>query len=417
VFSSMAVDLTLANFIPLFAGERVDLLPEGPGVEALAEAIGRSPGFAMIKITPTHLALLNASLSPEEAAASTGTLVIGADNLLAEPTRFWESNAPGVRLLNEYGPTETVVGCSLYEIPAGQHPEGRIPIGRPITNLTMYVLDAAMQPLPAGVPGELYIGGVGVARGYLGRPALTAEKFVPDPFAAPGDRLYRTGDRARFLEGGDIEFLGRIDFQVKIRGYRIEMGEVESVLAAHPSVRDALVMAREDQPGDRRLVAYVVPEPGTAAGEHVLRDALRERVPEYMVPSAFVFLPELPAGTTGKVDRRQLPAPEYASAEYVPPRTEAEETLAAIWADVLGVEQVGAPDHFFERGGHSLLIMRLIGQVRSAFGVELSIRTVFAMPTLEAMANEVERLVYEDILAMPDDEVLAGHGPDAGGEG
>ncbi|MBW3654864.1 MAG: amino acid adenylation domain-containing protein, partial [Gemmatimonadetes bacterium] len=416
VFSSMAVDLTLANFIPLFAGERVELLQEGPGVEALAEAIRRSPGFSMIKITPTHLSLLNASLTPEEAAGAAGTLVIGADNLLAEPTLFWQSSAPGVRLLNEYGPTETVVGCSLYEIPAGRHPEGRIPIGRPITNLTMYVLDAAMQPLPAGVPGELYIGGVGVARGYLGRPGLTAEKFVPDPFAAPGARLYRTGDRARFLEDGNLEFLGRIDFQVKIRGYRVETGEVESVLAAHPTVRDALVMAREDQPGDLRLVAYVVPEAGAEPGADALRDALRERLPEYMVPSAFVFMDAFPAGTTGKVDRRALPVPEYASAEYVAPRTEVEARLSEIWAEVLGVEQAGVRDHFFESGGNSLLVMRLVGQVRAAFGVELSIRSVFAGPTLEAMAAEVERLVYEDILAIPDDEVPGEYAPAAAGE-
>jgi amino acid adenylation domain-containing protein/non-ribosomal peptide synthase protein (TIGR01720 family) len=413
VFSSMAVDLTLANFIPLFAGTAVELLPEGPGVEALADAIRRSPGFSMIKITPAHLSMLNGILTPAEAAAAAGTLVVGADNLLAEPTHFWRDAAPGVRLVNEYGPTETVVGCSLYEIPAAGHAEGRIPIGRPITNLAMYVLDGGMRPVPPGVPGELYVGGVGVARGYLGRPGLTAEKFVPDPFGAAGSRLYRTGDRARFLEDGNLEFLARMDFQVKIRGYRIEMGEVESVLSAHPAVRDALVMAREDQAGDRRLVAYVVPQPGAAAGADALRDALRERLPEYMVPAAFVFLDAFPAGTTGKVDRRALPAPEYGSAEYVAPRTDVEASLAAIWADVLGVERVGAQDHFFDRGGHSLLIMRLIGQVRSAFGVELSIRTVFAQPTLEAMAADVERLVYEDILAMPDDEVAAEHAPAA----
>src|SRR3954453_3537067 len=193
VFSSMAVDLTLANFVPLFAGQPVELLPEGPGVEALAEALRQAPGYAMIKITPTHLSLLNQVLAPGDAARSGAPLVIGADNLQAEPTLFWREHAPGVRLLNEYGPTETVVGCSLYEIPPGRHTAGRVPFGKPIQNLTHYVLDARMQPVPVGVAGELYIGGIGVARGYLGRPGLTAEKFVPDPFAADaGTRLYRT---------------------------------------------------------------------------------------------------------------------------------------------------------------------------------------------------------------------------------
>ena len=404
VFSSMAVDLTLSNFIPLFAGERVELLPEGPGVEPLAEAIRRSPGYAMIKITPTHLALLNQALSPAEAAASTATLVVGADNLVAEPTLFWQRHAPGVRLLNEYGPTETVVGCSLYEIPPGRHEEGRIPIGRPIQNLTHYVLDARMQPVPVGVPGELCIGGVGVARGYLGRPALTAEKFVPDPFGAPGARLYRTGDRARFLAGGDLEFLGRIDFQVKIRGYRIEPGEVEGALVALPGVRHALAAAREDRPGDRRLVAYVVAaDPAAPPTAAELRDGLRKTLPEHMLPSAFVFLDALPVGSTGKVERAALPAPETADAgeAYLAPRTPVEETLAGIWAEVLGARRVGTRENFFELGGHSLLATRVVSRVRRAFGVELPLRAVFEAPTVGGLAERVEALWRAELPQLP----------------
>ncbi|HEX6911105.1 MAG TPA: amino acid adenylation domain-containing protein, partial [Longimicrobium sp.] len=395
VFSSMAVDLTLANFIPLFCGERVELLPEGPGVEALARAVRGAPGFAMIKITPTHLQLLNEALAPHEAAASAGTLVIGADNLLAEPTLFWQRHAPGVRLLNEYGPTETVVGCSLYEIEAGTHAEGRIPIGRPIHNITMYVLDGGMRPLPAGVPGELYIGGVGVARGYLGRPALTAEKFVPDPFAsAPGARLYRTGDRARFLDDGNIEFLGRVDFQVKIRGYRIETGEIESVLRAHGGVRDALVTAREDAPGDRRLVAYVVPEDSTVTVEG-LRQALRERLPEYMVPAAFVLLPDgIPVGSTGKVDRGTLPPPraeDHAAGDaYAAPTTEAERVLAALWEETLNVSPVGVDDDFFALGGHSMLAVRLMSRIRQRMEKELPLGALFERPTIRRLAPLLE---------------------------
>jgi amino acid adenylation domain-containing protein len=395
VFSSMAVDLTLANFIPLFSGGTVELLAEGPGVDALAEAIRRSPGYGMIKITPTHLALLNQALSPAEAAASTATLVIGADDLLGEPTRFWRVSAPGVRLLNEYGPTETVVGCSLYELPPGETPEGRVPIGRPISNLTMYVLDGAMRPVQAAIPGELYVGGVGVARGYLGRPALTADRFLPDPFAAtPGARLYRTGDRARFRGDGNLEFLGRVDFQVKIRGHRIETGEVEAVLASHPGVRFALVMAREDVSGDRRLAAYVVAGEEARPTPEALRAALRERLPEYMVPSAIVFLDAFPVGTTGKVDRAALPVPGAAAPGdgHVSPRTPVEETLAGIWAEVLRVERVGVDDNFFELGGHSLLATRVVSAVRAALAVELPLRALFEAPTVAALAARVEGL-------------------------
>ncbi|MBB4636057.1 non-ribosomal peptide synthetase [Longimicrobium terrae] len=394
VFSSMAVDLTLANFIPLFAGERVTLLPEGPGVEALAEAIRREPGFAMIKITPTHLALLNQSLAPQDAARAAGTLVIGADNLMAEPTLFWREHAPGVRLLNEYGPTETVVGCSLYEIPADRPAAGRIPIGKPIQNLTHYVLDARMAPVPAGVSGELYIGGVGVARGYLGRPGLTAEKFVPDPFAAqPGARFYRTGDRARWLPDGDLEFLGRIDFQVKVRGYRIELGEIEEGLKDHPAVRHAAVLVREDTPGDTRLVAYWVGD-GPADVES-LRAHLGERLPAYMVPAAYVRLDQLPLGRTGKLDRKALPAPEadaYSTRDYEPPVGEMEESLAEIWAEVLGIARVGRRDNFFELGGHSLLAITLLERMRQR-GLHAEVRTLFLSPVFADFAASTDQVV------------------------
>ena len=390
VFSSMAVDLTLANFVPLFAGQPVELLPEGPGVEALAEALRRAPGYAMIKITPTHLSLLNQVLAPGDAAGSAATLVIGADNLMAEPTLFWREHAPGVRLLNEYGPTETVVGCSLYEIPGDLHVEGRIPIGKPIQNLTHYVLDARMQPVPVGVAGELYIGGVGVGRGYLGRPGLTAEKFVPDPFAAQaGMRFYRTGDRARWLPDGELEFLGRIDFQVKVRGYRIELGEIEERLKEHPGVRHAAVLIREDVPGDTRLVAYWAGD-GPADVES-LRAHLGERLPQYMVPAAYVRLEQLPLGRTGKLDRKALPAPEgdaFARHGYEAPAGEVEEALAEIWAEVLGIERVGRWDHFFELGGHSLLAVRVISRVRQVLGVEVPLGEVFARPVLSDFARE-----------------------------
>ena len=239
VFSSMAVDLTITNLLPLFAGLPIRLLPEENAVEALADALRQKHGFGAIKITPVHLSLLTPLLTAEEARDAAHTLVIGADFLSAEPTVFWQDNAPNVRLMNEYGPTETVVGCSAYELPNGLHRNGAVPVGGPIQNLAFYVLDGRMQPVPVGMPGELYIGGVGVARGYLGRPGLSAEKFVPNPFGRSGERMYRTGDRARWLEDGNLLILGRTDNQVKVRGYRVELGEIEAVLRRHPDVAGA----------------------------------------------------------------------------------------------------------------------------------------------------------------------------------
>ncbi|HEX5870838.1 MAG TPA: amino acid adenylation domain-containing protein, partial [Longimicrobium sp.] len=414
VFSSMAVDLTITNLLPLFAGLPVRLLPEENAVEALAEALREKPGFGLIKITPVHLSLLTPLLTPDEARGAACTLVIGADFLNAEPTLFWQDHAPGVQLMNEYGPTETVVGCSAYLLPTGKHRAGPVPVGHPIQNIRFYVLDAHVEPLPVGLPGELYIGGAGVARGYLGRPGLTAEKFVPDPFADAGERMYRTGDRARWLRDGNLMILGRTDSQVKVRGYRVEPGEVEAALRGHPQVTAALAVVREDVPGDRRLVAYVV---GGAAPE-ALREHLRRTLPEYMVPSAFVPLESLPRTSTGKLDVRTLPAPEYRPAEerFVAPRTPVETALAEIWEAVLGVEGVGVNDDFFELGGHSLLIMRLLASVKATFGVDISIHDVFSRFTLEAMAAEIERVVYEVVNAMPETEAERRAGTQSEGE-
>ncbi|MEW5930969.1 MAG: amino acid adenylation domain-containing protein [Gemmatimonadota bacterium] len=412
VFSSMAVDLTITNLLPLFAGHPVRLLPEESPVEALADALRGKPGFGLIKITPTHLALLSPLLSAEEAQGAAKTLVIGADFLPAEATLFWQENAPGVRLMNEYGPTETVVGCSAYELPAGLHRAGAVPVGGPIQNLTFYVLDAHLEPVPEGVPGELYIGGVGVARGYLGRAELSAEKFVPDPFAGGGARMYRTGDQARWVGSGNLTILGRRDNQVKIRGFRVELGEVEATLRRVEGVRGCLAVVREDAPGDRRLVAYVVADP-EAMDPEALREHLRRSVPEYMVPSAFVRLDSLPQTTTGKFDPRSLPAPQYAASadRYVAPRTPAEEVLAAAWAEVLGLERVGVEESFFDLGGHSLLATRVVSRVREVFGVELPLRALFEAPTVAALAGRIEALRGAGAGAAPPVERVPRTGP------
>ncbi|HEX2202459.1 MAG TPA: amino acid adenylation domain-containing protein [Longimicrobium sp.] len=292
--------------------------------------------------------------------------------------------AGGAALWNMYGPTETTVWSTTERVAPGE----AITIGRPIANTRVYVLDARFRPAPVGVPGELCIGGDGVTRGYLGRPGMTAERFVPDPFAStPGARIYRTGDRARWRPDGRLEYLGRLDAQVKVRGHRIEPGEIESALLRHPSVRQAVVVARETAPGDVRLVAYLVAA-GEPAATGELRAHLRAGLPEYMVPSAFVWLDAIPLTKSGKVDRRALPAPDRdpSADAYVAPRDETEAGLAEVWAEVLGVSRVGATDNFFDLGGHSLLAVRLMSRVRQRFGRELPLGALFQRPTLAEFA-------------------------------
>jgi amino acid adenylation domain-containing protein len=392
VFTSLAVDLTVTSLLPLFAGRPVRMLPEESPVEALAQALRERPGFGILKLTPVHLGLLGGMLSPEELAAAGHTLVVGGEVLQAEATLFWQDHAPGVRVVNEYGPTETVVGCAAYVLPPGVHRRGALPVGGPIGNLRCYLLDAHGAPVPAGFPGELYVGGAGVGRGYLGRPGLTAEKFLPDPFAAGGARMYRTGDRARWLAGGSLVILGRADHQVKVRGHRVELGEIEAALLRHPAVADAVAGA-VGEGGQRRLAAWIVPAPGAPApASEALRAQLRRELPDFMVPQAFVFLDRLPLGSGGKVDRRALPAPEPGgeAAAYVAPRTGAERTVAEVFAQVLGVERVGAADDFFALGGHSLLVMHAWTHLRDRTGADLPLRALFESSTVEGLAAAVE---------------------------
>jgi amino acid adenylation domain-containing protein len=390
VFSSMAVDLTITNLLPLFAGRPVHLLPEESPVEALAAVLREAPGFGLIKITPIHLGLLSTMLAPGEMRTAAHTLVIGADFLSAETTAPWQEHAPGVRLMNEYGPTETVVGCSAYVLPPGRHRAGPVPVGRAIQNLAFHVLDPHGEPVPVGLPGELYIGGAGVARGYLGRPALTAAAFVPDPFAGGGRRMYRTGDRARWTDEGGLLILGRTDHQVKVRGYRVELGEVEAALRGVPQVRECIAAVREDRPGDRRLVAYVVAD-ARETGPGVLRAHLRARLPEYMVPDAFVVLDALPETSTGKLDRKALPAPAYprGMTGEDEPWNYVEVQLLQLWEELLGVQGIGPADNFFDLGGNSFLALRLFNEANRVLDCDLPVATLFSGGTVRHMAEAV----------------------------
>ncbi|MBV9926801.1 MAG: amino acid adenylation domain-containing protein [Acidobacteria bacterium] len=344
----------------------------------------------------TTTALLN------HVAGETPGAFAALDNLLfggeaADPRsvrRVLEAGPPR-RLVNLYGPTESTTACSWHLVASVEDDAPSVPIGRPVSNTRLYVLDAQLRPVPVGVAGELYVGGDGLARGYLNRPGLTAERFVPDPFSGePGARLYRTGDLARYLPSGEIDFVGRADNQIKLRGFRVELGEVESALALHPSVREAVVMAGENGDREKGLVAYVVAARGAAPAASELRTHLRERLPDYMLPSAFVRLECLPLTPNGKVDRRALPKPgardPEAQGDFEPPRTPDEEALAKIWSEVLGVGRVGVEDNFFELGGHSLLATQVVSRVHRDLGVELRLRSLFESPTLSGLAACVE---------------------------
>jgi amino acid adenylation domain-containing protein len=307
------------------------------------------------------------------------------------------------KLYNVYGPTETIID-STYRLCGEPGDLSSSPIGRPIPNARTYILDNALRPLPIGVAGHMHIGGVGLARGYLNRPDLTAEKFIPDPFSTElGARLYKTGDLARYLPDGNIEFLGRADHQVKIRGFRIELEEIEAALRQHPAVRQAAVLAREDAPGEQRLVAYVVAK----ATAEELRRSLRDKLPDHMVPAVFVLLDALPLLSNGKIDRRVLPGPDRARPEldkaFVAPRTPTEEKLAEIWARLLGIELVGIHDNFFDLGGHSLLATQTVSRMREAFDVEIPLRRLFEVPTVAGLAESIEaaRQAGQNLLAPP----------------
>ena len=326
-----------------------------------------------------------------EAFARLRYLIVGGDVLDPRTITRVLQRSPPQHLINGYGPTETTTFAITHEVRAVPAESTSIPIGRPISNTRIYILDRYGEPVPIGVMGEIYIGGAGVARGYLNQPTLTAERFVADPFAGvPDARMYKTGDLGRYLPDGTIEFLGRNDFQVKIRGYRIELGEIEARLAQHPAVREAVVLAREDG-GGKRLVAYCTMVPDVeAADAEALRRHLSAGLPDYMVPAAYVRLTAMPLTANGKLDRKALPAPEdgaYAARGYEAPVGEAEAQLARIWADVLGIARVGRHDNFFELGGHSLLALQLVARVAKAFGVPIPIAMLFEAPTVQDFAG------------------------------
>lgn len=397
VHSSVSFDLTVTSlYTPLLVGGTVELLPEDAGAQNLVTALQRTGGHGLVKITPSHLELLSRQVSPTRVPGMARVFVIGGENLLAESLQIWRDLAPDTRIINEYGPTETVVGCCVYEVQPQDPTSGPVPIGRPIANTSLYVLDPSLRPVSSGEIGELYVGGAGVASGYLNRPELTAERFLPDPFSGvPGATMYKTGDLSRYRADGILEYLGRIDDQVKIRGYRVELGEIEAALAAQPKVRSCTVLAHEDEFGVKQLLAYVVTRGDGKPDAAELRSFLKERIPGYMIPAHFVFLDALPLTPNGKVDRKALPpwTGVTAGAEKGgKPRTQTEQALAAIWCNLLKRDTVGVDDDFFDLGGDSMGGIGLLIQIKSTFGVDLELAGLFDQLQLSTLAKAIDNL-------------------------
>ena len=382
-------------FAPLATGARLVLAR--PGEQSDAAALVRTlrdEEITLVHFIPSMLQVFVAE-DGLEACTSLRQVFSGGEALAPDLAGHCLARLPVV-LRNQYGPTEISIDTTDQLCRAEDLRLGFVPLGRPLANTAVHVLDGRLAPVPAGVPGELFVGGAGVTRGYLGRPDLTAERFLPDPFSGePGARLYRTGDRALRRPAGDLRFLGRADHQVKVRGYRIEPGEIEAALAAHPAVREGVVGVRDEPTGDRRLVAWVVLEPADPAGRTdpaELSAWLREKLPDYMVPSAFVILDALPLTGTGKLDRRALPAPDRTrhDREVVAPRTRTEERIAEIWRELFGLDQVSVEDNFFAMGGHSLLATRVLSRLQRSFGVDLPLREIFQRPTIAGLAGLID---------------------------
>ncbi len=401
VQSSLSFDATITSlYLPLICGRTTILVREKQELELLADIVKQNNHLSLVKITPSHLEILNQQIDPDTMPNRVNALVLGGEALHAKQIIPWLTHAPSTRLINEYGPTEAVVGCCVYEATGKRDLAGDLLIGKPIANVRIYILDNQNQLLPPGIPGELCIAGAGLARGYLNRPELTAEKFISLDLFGERERIYKTGDLARWLPDGNLEYLGRMDNQVKIRGFRIELGEIETVLSQYPHVQASCVIAREDIPGNKSLAAYIVSQKEQTLTVSELRCFLKEKLPDYMVPNAIVILEALPFTPNGKVDRRALPAPNLHSQlsdKYVAPRSPIEQLLAHMWAQVLKVKQVGIYNNFFTLGGNSLLATQLVSRIRNILKVELPLRELFARATVAELAHLIGQLQQQNL--------------------
>jgi amino acid adenylation domain-containing protein len=398
----LAVDASQTLLVTaLCTGGSLHMISEARAADpaALADYM-TSRRIDLLKIAPSHLAALQSGSRPEQILPRR-CLIVAGEACPLEFARQVQQMAPDCAVFNHYGPTETTVAVVTHRFRPDESSEdfATLPIGRPLANVRAYVLDDRLQPVPVGIPGELHIGGAAVSRGYLNEPAMTAAKFIPDPFSAkPGERLYKSGDIVRYAPDGNLCFLGRADHQTKVRGYRVELGEIEAALRRHPSVREALVVVREDRPTDERLVAYLT---ATQASQSTadLRSYLHEGLPDYMVPQAYVWLERMPLTQHGKLDRQALPAPERTPVEHVPEhvqaRTPSEEIVSEVFSEVLGIEAVGLHENFFELGGHSLLATKAISRLRDYLQAELPLRALFESPTVAELGAVIQGVLSQ----------------------
>ena len=392
VNGSIAFDTSVKQIIQLLKGHTLDIVPEAIRFEgeALLSYL-RHHQVDVFDCTPSQLGLLISAGLLTQSKSVPQCILVGGEPINQSTWRVL-AQAKYTHFYNVYGPTECTVDTTVCHVQmAGDLPV----IGRPIANTQIYILDRHLQPVPIGVPGELHIGGEGLSRGYLNRTDLTAEKFILNPFSdEPGSRLYKTGDLVRYLPDGNIEFLGRLDHQVKIRGFRIELGAIEAVLGQHFAIRETVVIATEDYIGDKCLVAYIIPQSDRVLTASEVRRFLKEKLPKYMVPSAFIMLDAIPLTPNGKIDRRALPAPDWEQRDleeiFVAPRTPIEEALADIWSQILGVKQIGVKDNFFDLGGHSLLAVRLVAEIEKAVNIKVPLAALFQFTTVEQMARFVQ---------------------------
>ena len=391
VHSTISFDATITSVFPsLISGKAIFLVDEKSGIDGLADCLLKYKDFSLIKITPAHLELLSQQILKADASDLTKSLVVGGEDLTSDKIKFWQNNASDTLIYNEYGPTETVVGCVVHEA-SKDKVSGSVSIGKPLQNTQVYVLDKLLTAVPEGMTGELYIGGLGVARGYLNKPELTADKFIPNPFGDElGDRIYKTGDLVRVLNDGNLIFLGRADDQVKIRGYRIELGEINSILNNYEDLKDAIAIIREDKPNIKRLVAYYISNAKGKVSTNDLRDYASQKLPDYMVPALFVEVDEFPLTTNGKVDRKELPVPDLnnidVSTKYESPTTENEIIIAEAVQQVLNISKVGIHDNFFELGGDSIIGIQVISKVKQA-GISITPVQLFQHQTIHKLAR------------------------------
>jgi tyrocidine synthetase-3 len=399
LYSSLAFDLTVTSiYVPLITGNTVAVFHR-ESKEALLEEIVAGDQIGICKLTPSHLTLVR---NRDNRQSRIKRFIVGGEAFGTELARdIHESFGSGLEIFNEYGPTEATVGCMIYQYDAINDTRANVPIGKPAANVSLYLLDRWLAPVPSNVTGELFIAGPDLAQGYLNRPSLTAERFVPNPFV-DGQRMYRTGDLCRRLPGGDFEYLGREDEQVKFRGYRVELNEIRFALMKHPQVSDGAVLIRQDKNGNDVMVAYYVSDEELDSAE--LHKFLSESVIDETVPNFFMHLSKLPLTINGKLDVAALPSLEETKEKlhrtYAPPETPQEVRLAAIWAEVLSLERVGIHEDFFELGGHSLLAAQIIHRINQTFQIDLPMRTIFDQPTIAGLALSIEEALIEKLEAI-----------------